>query len=78
VFVSSFAVVSSHDGVTQSNRSGHSGSHSAGGFSDMSFVFAEWELQCKGKVNVEVEVVRVHSTWNIMAPIVRIFAKFDI
>ena len=61
--MSSIAVFSSHDCVTESNCSGHSSNHSAGGFSDVCHVFAEWELHCKGKGNVELELyvqVTVH------------------
>lgn len=76
--MSSIAVVSGHACVTESTCHDHSSSHSADGSSDVRHVFDEWELQCKGKVNVEIEVVRVHSTWNISAPIVRILMKFDI
>jgi len=74
--VLSVDVVCGHDCVTECNRRGHSSSHSAGGFSDVRRVFAGWELRRKD--NAEVEVVRLHSAWNISAPVVQIFAKFDI
>jgi hypothetical protein len=38
VFVSSVAVVSGHDCVTESNHHGHSSSYSAGGFSDVGHI----------------------------------------